>query len=221
MIPDQEEIDIKKYDCGFCAKTFEEKKLLYRHMRSKHGGVKHFCKDCDYVTRLKSHLNRHIQCIHEDVNYFCNECDYIASRLDSLRGHQIKKHNSKRMPPSNYNLKQKQKNRKESYTVTKNPTSYVHECEHCDMTFKNRRLLKKHMKSKHDGIILYCSNCEFSTSCKRSLKRHIESIHENIRLCCQNCDYDASNYISIKNHLINKHKAKSWKQLHQYVKRKL
>ena len=52
------------FQCGGCNSTFEERKSLLRHERSKHGNEVFKCENCPFTCNRKDSLMRHIQKYH-------------------------------------------------------------------------------------------------------------------------------------------------------------
>ena len=70
-----------KYEvvCQTCNATFQYKKSLVNHIKTKHEGFRYSCSQCEYQCKYKSSIRRHQLSKHEGVRYFCNMCDYKAT----------------------------------------------------------------------------------------------------------------------------------------------
>ena len=52
------------------------------------------------------------------------------------------------------------------------------QCEICDSHFKQKRSLKSHVSSVHEGKPPFkCEICDYRCSRKGNMKRHVESVH--------------------------------------------
>ena len=80
-------------------------------------------------------------------------------------------------------------------------------CQTCQSTMKNNlSLMKRHIKTEHEGnppLKLNCDRCKYtSASDKTHLKNHIKTVHEGIRThLCDKCDYKAAEKRSLKRHI--------------------
>ena len=54
------------FQCGGCNSTFEERKSLLRHERSKHGNEVFKCENCPFTSNRKDNLARHILNSHSE-----------------------------------------------------------------------------------------------------------------------------------------------------------
>lgn len=119
---------VKSYNCLYCNYTASRRFALNRHVKSRHmkkelseeekiAMAKHKCCFCDHVSRVKTNLKVHIEAVHlKNKKYLCDECGYTAAQKDAMRRHISALHNLR------------------------------FECEHCNMRFKRRFQLKKHME---------------------------------------------------------------------------
>ena len=62
------------------------------HLKSKHGGIKYPCDQCDFKATQKSNLLTHLKSKHEGVKYPCDQCDYKATTKGSFLIHFKSKH---------------------------------------------------------------------------------------------------------------------------------
>ena len=58
-------------------------------------------------------------------------------------------------------------------------------CEECNTSYKQRKNLLRHIRSKHEGITYFCRLCDYETTRKDHLKGHTKSVHENA-VCKEN-----------------------------------
>ena len=163
-----------------------------------------FCTMCEFSTTATDYLKRHIQTAHlpeivgassDGLLRKCKLCDYKTRWGSSLTRHKVNKHMDEQTKQENLKWKK---------------------CTFENCLFKTPMpvVLKRHIESKHEGIIHFsCKfmNCAYVTDDKRSfnehtgahnslfkcdhcdkvlarpraLKRHIKSVHEGVLLRCQ------------------------------------
>ena len=63
---------IRNYECSYCEKKFQAKKLLYNHVQSIHLGEKTNCPDCKKDISVDN-FSRHVRETHERVSWYCKE----------------------------------------------------------------------------------------------------------------------------------------------------
>ena len=57
----------------------------------------------------------------------------------------------------------------------------VYKCEECDSSYKSKKALRYHTRSKHEGTKYSCNQCEYQATQKGHLKIHKKSVHEGIK----------------------------------------
>ena len=55
---------------------------------------------------------------------------------------------------------------------------------HCEYVFTLAGNLKKHIKSKHEGVRYPCDQCDYLATASYNLKRHIVRRHEGVKYPC-------------------------------------
>ena len=115
-----------------------------------------FCKVCKYSSARSDDFKFHIQSVHEGIVYPCEHCSsYVAKRKQNLDRHIVAHHPQKSDP--------------------KAPKTYTCTDEECKFETQYTSTLKKHIESKHEGIVRYkCDfmNCDYRTNERKSLKEH-------------------------------------------------
>ena len=77
-----------------------------------------------------------------------------------------------------------------------------YQCLLCDARYYERRSLKHHIQSVHEGKSHECTICNISLTTNRGLKKHIESVHEGKRpFRCDICDGRFSTKAGLKIHI--------------------
>ena len=116
------------------------------------------CEECKLTFSRSDGLKFHKDKFHLGLIFKCKYCDaYSTARKSDLDRHILAKH--------------------EGWKENRSPRSCTEEgCTYVDLY----GTLKRHIQSRHEGIILKChiENCNFETSWSKNLKRHIFSKHQ-------------------------------------------
>jgi len=83
---------IRNYECSYCEKKFQAKKLLYNHVQSIHLGEKTNCPDCKKDISVDN-FSRHVREFHEQVKKPCPHCERGFS-MSNLSRHIRQVHNN-------------------------------------------------------------------------------------------------------------------------------
>jgi len=83
---------IRNYECSYCEKKFQAKKLLYNHVQSIHLGEKTRCPDCHKDISVDN-FSRHVRETHEKVRKPCPHCDKEFA-MSNLSRHIRQVHNN-------------------------------------------------------------------------------------------------------------------------------
>ena len=75
---------IRNYECSYCRKKFQSKKLLYNHVQSIHLGEKSNCLDCKKDFSVDN-FQRHIKEFHEGIKKPCPKCGKEFGRANWSR----------------------------------------------------------------------------------------------------------------------------------------
>ena len=78
-------------------------------------------------------------------------------------------------------------------------------CEDCDYVSVLNSSLKKHKRSKHEGIKHQCESCEKSYTDGSALLRHKKAVHDGVVYKCDTCDKVFSEGGSLTRHKKNIH----------------
>ena len=80
--------------CTQCVLSFNRKRSLDNHMKSKHDlGERLKCKDCVKFFATSNSLLSHSRSKHEDITFSCDMCSHTSSQKGNLKSHKRKKHN--------------------------------------------------------------------------------------------------------------------------------
>jgi len=83
---------IRNYECSYCEKKFQAKKLLYNHVQSIHLGEKTNCPDCGKDISVDN-FSRHVRETHERIKKPCPHCDKEFA-MSNLSRHIRQVHNN-------------------------------------------------------------------------------------------------------------------------------
>jgi len=83
---------IRNYECSYCEKKFQAKKLLYNHVQSIHLGEKTNCPDCKKDISVDN-FSRHVREFHEQIKKPCPHCERGFS-MSNLSRHIRQVHNN-------------------------------------------------------------------------------------------------------------------------------
>merc|ERR1719342_2054913 len=78
-------------------------------------------------------------------------------------------------------------------------------CIQCNYKAKQKSLLKRHVKTQHEGIKYPCQLCDHQATTTDSLQQHIKSIHQGVNYQCQLCDYKVNSPSNLRKHVQSKH----------------
>ena len=184
--------------CSMCDKQYTKLKLLRRHNRTAHEGVKYPCDQCDVkpFSGLNG-LKYHKASFHEGVRYPCDQCGVIPfSFQNGLKKHKALVHEGIRYPCDQCDVK--------PYKYLKDLRRHkaiVHEgvrypCDQCDVTqFSFQSGLRQHKASFHEGIRYPCEQCDVKPfSRPEMLREHKATVHEGVRYPCDQCDVKPYKY---------------------------
>ena len=208
------------FACDHCNKQYSQKGHLNQHIASVHDGKKFDCDQCNKQFYYKTHLNRHIASVHDGKKSECDQCNKQFLDKGNLKRHISAVHDGKALKTKqdsmvkhsvgyerksiDFNVQQKvNKNKLKNNPLKikfKEHIEAVHEgtipkpyqCQICDSKFRFPSLLKRHIRSVHEGKRpFHCNLCISAFYEKTKLKEHIEAVHEGTipkPYQCQMCD---------------------------------
>lgn len=87
-----------------------------------------------------------------------------------------------------------------------------HKCPKCPKVFWDKRYVKAHIKSVHEGTTEFpCSICGKIFVRNNDLKRHIKCIHEKIKYSCDRCEKSYSDQSALRKHIDRVHGGQIYK----------
>ena len=165
---ESEDWEIDEYTCVLCDYSSTCSKEIKIHKNSQ--GEQLFpCNQCNYVAKRKYRLNHHYKATHlrERINKIkvlqlnCDKCEYVAGKKSDLNRHQKASH----------------------------PEKKVHLCHGCSFTTVDKRTLKEHIESIHDGVRYPCDECEYQATRPSNLRKHKQVKHTTITFPCEMCSF--------------------------------
>ena len=137
--------------CPICAK---EVKYLNEHIKSLHTETDeiHICNQCGKVCGKLRQLRDHLDSTHKNEPSLCDICSKVFKNARSLRNHKKKVHEDVgevNCPSCSkvFDTKAKLYNHEKAVHLIENSM-----CQACGKTYKNRSLLKKHLKVYHNEL---------------------------------------------------------------------
>nr|CAH7755049.1 unnamed protein product [Callosobruchus chinensis] len=188
------------------------------------------CSHCAYKTTVKMYLNRHMLIHSNGIAVFesivCKHCNTSFRSSQGLDNHIIQKHPKfiasvkrkiHKCTHCTYKTIYKYHFREHMLTHSSTASCYnLITCQHCDTTYKTKKLLDDHVLKKHPdfvtsvaGKIYNCLCCAYKTTRKRSLDDHIVKKHPDFSASvsckvheCPNCDYKTAQKIDLDRHIL-------------------
>ncbi|XP_052773081.1 zinc finger protein 271-like [Mya arenaria] len=198
------------YECEICPEKMNSRLDHAHHMRNEHGIEKPVkCDLCGVGFQSDSGLNKHKK-KHisgtADItiirHYMCNICGRSYTTNDSLKSHMLLHKNPTPFEcPVCANKFTRQCHLKRHMKSKHEGLKQLH-CEHCGKAFVDKWALKCHMRS-HTGEKPYaCKLCEKSFITASSRNVHIKQMHEKLRpFACTRCGADFTAKKSLEHHL--------------------
>eukprot|EP00092_Neocalanus_flemingeri_P015619 GFUD01016907.1.p1 GENE.GFUD01016907.1~~GFUD01016907.1.p1 ORF type:complete len:876 (+),score=244.14 GFUD01016907.1:57-2684(+) len=146
----------KSLPCFICGKSFSQKSLLSKHIKSHKANEGHECPKCSKRFVASRDLKKHVDIVHFNKGEeYKKECPICHARVQQLKTHIRFIHRNE----------------------GKN-TEYNGVCPHCDKTFSNDYKVKRHIETVHEGVKHWqCTICPKKFYEKKDLGRHIRGVH--------------------------------------------
>lgn len=136
------------------------------------------CSNCGQQFPTQSLLSEHSRS--HDLKYKCCECQKMTSSPSALRHHMAYRHSTER------------------------PFA----CQFCDLKFKSRSDLRRHIDTHSSEPPFQCSSCSFQSRSVHTFSKHLKEQHLAIKCqyICHKCDKKFSRGNNLTRHLITIHK---------------
>ena len=223
------------FRCGICNQPFETHDGVMHHMSTHDNDVPEFkCRYCTKVFQSADALSRHFQRHKQvDVEYQCRFCKNSFNTDKLLRDHIGIAHVIKEfdvdddieaeMSPPDYQPRKKQATSSlvnqpvpaTNITVSQNMNRKYFLCRYCDLAFKNKELLSRHIKmcSKNGSSSVTCFVCDV---CKEffgsddARKMHLKNDHRRQNgYRCPKCSKVYRTWTRLKFHTKQQHLKKN------------
>ena len=195
------EVSTKLFECGICAKQYQSKGALKRHLRRHTDENKFVCNQCDKAFDFKYLLSRHEK-VHDSgamkERHMCEVCGKSFCSTGALSDHKKFKHLNEgflcttcdKIFKNPYHLRRHIGTHQNDKKVCKNCGGYFrqlknHEktcsressvpaetCHVCGKKFLEKRYLKEHMKYKHSPITIICEVCGKNFHNRKTMLKH-------------------------------------------------
>ncbi|XP_076439073.1 uncharacterized protein LOC143277971 [Babylonia areolata] len=200
-------INVRLYQCGVCAESFENPAQFKVHMvqhnvSSRERPVR--CGACLKAFRYCSDLIQHTVVHTRERNHQCQVCQATFTKASSLKGH-MKVHTGERpfecsYCPSRFKHSSHLKEHERTHTGEK-----PYQCEFCQVRFTSSSQLKLHRKIHTGGRRFKCDQCsvEFNQLLHLQIHRRIHTGEKPFR--CEACDLSYRYKSSLKSHILKVH----------------
>lgn len=211
-----------QFRCGVCNQPFETQDAVTDHMTSHSNGMPQFnCQHCLKVFQSENALSKHVQ-RHKmvDVEYECKFC-WMPFKTDQLLREHVNVTHMGKEPGYNNGTQsgsdtQHQNTTPVQTTPIQSSTNKKYLiCRYCDLAFKNKELLSRHVKicSKNGTLDVTCFVCdvckEFFDS-DNSRKQHLKNDHRRQNgYRCPKCSKVYRTWTRLKFHTKQQHLKKS------------
>nr|CAH7755043.1 unnamed protein product [Callosobruchus chinensis] len=221
--------EMNVYVCAQCNKVFKGKSTLNDHVSKKHAELAtvapsrmHQCTQCSYRAANKKHVIKHML-IHPNAVFesiVCKHCNTSFRSSQGLDNHIIQKHpkfiasvKRKIHKCTHCTYKTIYKYHFREHMLTHSSTECRH-CNHCDTTYKTKKLLDDHVLKKHPdfvtsvaGKIYNCLCCAYKTTVIQYFNRHLSSHSSDVSnvSVCDYCGAQFKRKRSLDDHIVKKH----------------
>ena len=203
--------DVDENDFPAHSETRLEDKKLFQKFKESCSK----CKQCGDKFEDKRELKGHILSVHKNKElYRCSTCNVWKTAIISMKRHIVSYHD-KDMTLLFYKPKELLK-MNVFHKIEKSET-----CDQCRKKFGNKKELKEHILSVHEGKNVYiCTICKACFVVLRNLKRHVVSAHGKKELLrvnfadeieqetCEHCGDKFGNKRELKGHVLSVHEGK-------------
>ncbi|XP_070494102.1 zinc finger protein 883-like [Chironomus tepperi] len=137
------------FTCSVCKTEFETLYEKLSHM--KNCKEKSFnCLHCQKTFSRKCHLVKHLKLVSGELNITCEVCNKVCRDKHDYKIHS-RSHSSEKLFKCSLCSKSYKTSSARAAHLQTHLETFI--CTHCNMQFKSRRTMQKHIKNKHDKEI--------------------------------------------------------------------
>ena len=140
---------ITMFKCDACEEEFTAKRNLKRHVESDHFLESHDCQDCGKHFSRRDALKRHIEAVHSRTSevFKCDLCEATFNRENNYQRHKL--------------------------SFFANDGSVRNKCTWCFKDFCTEKLLRNHLREKHNYQDFSCEFCSRDFNQKSTFQMHM------------------------------------------------
>ena len=216
-----------KYPCDKCEQRFSHKSDLKRHEIAQHFGIEYPCSLCGFHFKREDNLQHHKRMVHYgdfDSKFQCSKCNEKFAKKSHLERHVKVKRNCDVCGETFCTVRQVQEHKRRCHSsfqcfhckkvcrdnndlsrhlkdAFKSDGGLKHECDQCDATFCNIKILSKHKKS-HGRQPIYCDFCSKTFTTNYNRDAHVAKREEKR---CEQCGKIVCSKNDLRDHIIVVH----------------
>jgi hypothetical protein len=164
-----------KYWCKICDTGYKTENDRSRHQEVKHGTDMQ-CDRCEYKTSVKRMMVRHTKVIHEGVRYNCNQCDKRFTSVGIMVSHKRVVHEGRRFQCDKCDYSSTNNKNLTRHKESKHQ-NIKHACDQCTSEYTSKEKLANHKKTIHEGKWFTCDECDHRESYPGKLLLHKQRMH--------------------------------------------
>ena len=192
--------------CNLCGQKFKNKKILKKHVKTKHLKLPNVCSKCSKVYPTEKTLHKHYVSVH--VSHECPFCKHIFKSANVLRSHlsqcKVKKEisDADNHDKTEFKCSECKKGFKTDQALQVHVSKFHVQqmCQYCEKNFKNKEILRVHLykceakkeapshdkggedivaKEKQGTYEKICDLCNVKFHSKSGYYKHRNKIHVN------------------------------------------
>jgi len=160
--------------CPDCNKSFSQWRVMNKHRRIVHMGIKISCPNCGKNYHDSQSLKKHIDAVHLKIKRLCPLC---GASVTALAVHM----NSVHTGAKNFGCQDCGKKFKSNYDLNRHrDTVHLGNKPVCPFCGKHLANIRQHIRVVHKQIRFPCSVCKKQMTTKAELRKHFSKAHYNM-----------------------------------------